>query len=91
MANQVRPPMHNEMAINAAQVVEKANFDLIHGDDVAGVEQADGSVLLVRTANESKVDAGIVILAIGVRPVNKLAVDVELAGIKSGYVAVDDH
>ncbi|KNC74878.1 hypothetical protein SARC_12586 [Sphaeroforma arctica JP610] len=91
MADQVMTPMDKEMAIYAEQVLERADIDLVLGDGVAGFEPADGKTLLVRTAHGRAVDADIVILAIGVRPDNKLAVDAGLAVAKSGCIAVDDH
>ena len=80
MADQLMPPLDPEMAEYVRRhMAIHATLQL--GDAVAGFEQvADGS-LVVRTKSGAAFEAGLVILAIGVRPESSLA---HSAGLEIG-------
>ncbi len=81
MADQLMPPLDPEMAEYVRHRVAAHAAHVQLGDGVAGFEQlADGS-LAVRTQSGATFEAGLVVLAIGVRPESNLA---RAAGLEIG-------
>lgn len=79
-APQVMPPLDAEMAAYVERHLRDRGVDLHLDDPLARVEQHDGQ-LRVHTRSGASIDAGIVILAIGVRPESDLARE---AGLELG-------
>jgi NADPH-dependent 2,4-dienoyl-CoA reductase/sulfur reductase-like enzyme/rhodanese-related sulfurtransferase len=90
MADQLMPPLDPEMAEYVRRhMAIHATLQL--GDAVAGFEQvADGS-LIVRTKSGAAFEAGLVILAIGVRPESNLARSAGLEIGNRGGIRVDSQ
>lgn len=81
MADQLLPPLDPEMAEFVRRRVASHVTRVQLSDAVAGFEQTSGGGLLVRTKSGEAFDAGLVILAIGVRPETDLA---RAAGLEIG-------
>lgn len=80
MADQLLPPLDADMAEYVRRHL--ANRVTLHlGDGLAGFEQAPGGGLVVKTQAGAAFDAGLVVLAIGVRPECNLA---RAAGVEIG-------
>ena len=88
MANQLMPPLDSDMAEYVGRhVVTHAALQL--GDAVARFERAAGSSLIVRTKSGAAFEAGVVVLAIGVRPEAGLARSAGLEIGECGGIRVD--
>jgi NADPH-dependent 2,4-dienoyl-CoA reductase/sulfur reductase-like enzyme/rhodanese-related sulfurtransferase len=87
-APQVMPPLDAEMAAYVEDHLRAKGVDLHLADPVAQVEQKEGH-LRVHTQSGATVDAGIVILAIGVRPESDLARAAGLELGERGAIRVD--
>jgi NADPH-dependent 2,4-dienoyl-CoA reductase/sulfur reductase-like enzyme/rhodanese-related sulfurtransferase len=87
-APQVMPPLDPEMAAYVEGHLRENGVDLHLADPVARVEQG-GEALRVHTQSGAVVDAGIVILAIGVRPESDLARAAGLDLGERGGIRVD--
>lgn len=87
-APQVMPPLDAEMASYVETHLRERGVDLHLNDPVAGVEQTSGG-LRVLTSSGAAVEAGIVILAIGVQPETSLAREAGLELGKRGGIRVD--
>jgi len=81
MADQLLPPLDPEMAEYVRRHMA-AQATLHLGDPVSGFEQAADGGLVVRTQAGSAYAAGLVVLAIGVRPESGLA---QAAGLEIGH------
>jgi NADPH-dependent 2,4-dienoyl-CoA reductase/sulfur reductase-like enzyme/rhodanese-related sulfurtransferase len=90
LAKQVMPPLDPEMAEYARQRLEAKGVTLALGDAVTSFEQTE-SGLRVHTQSGASFDAGIVVLAIGVRPETRLAVDAGLKLGARGCIAVSNQ
>ncbi len=89
-ADQLMPPLDPEIAEYVRRHVSlHAAVQL--GDGVAGFEQAPGGTLTVRTQAGVVFDAGLVVLAIGVRPETALAVSSGLETGDRGGIRVDSQ
>jgi len=90
MARQLMPPLDPEMADPVRRRIVTHAVHAHLGDGVAGFELREDGRLGVRTAGGAVFPAGLVILAIGVRPDTELA---RLAGLEigpAGGIRVDD-
>lgn len=87
-APQVMPPLDAEMAAYVEDHLRAKGVDLHLADPVAQVEQKEGH-LRVHTQSGAMVDAGMVILAIGVRPESDLARAAGLELGERGAIRVD--
>lgn len=90
LATQVMPPLDAEMAEYARQRLETSGVKLVLGDAVTSFQTAENKLLVCTQAGAS-IEAGIVILAIGVRPETKLAVDAGLKLGARGGIEVNDR
>lgn len=87
---QVMPPLDPEMAETMSRHLRAKGVSLHLGDGLAHVEQADGHRLAVIGESGTRFVADLVILAIGVRPETRLAVDAGLAIGPRGGIVVDE-
>lgn len=91
LAAQVMPPLDPELAAYAAQHLDAHGVRLMLGDAVAGFEQAEAGLLRVRTQSGATLEAGMVVLSIGVRPETQLARDAGLEIGARGGIRVDER
>lgn len=89
-APQVMPPLDAEMASYVEAHLRARDVDLHLNDSVAGVEKNSGG-LRVLTNSGASVEAGIAILAIGVRPESDLAREAGLELGERGGIRVDSQ
>lgn len=87
-APQVMPPLDSEMASYVETHLRERGVELHLNNPLAGVEQIPGG-LRVLTESGAAVEAGIVILAIGVRPESDLAREAGLELGERGGIRVD--
>ena len=90
LAAQVMPPLDAEMAEYARERLEERGVRLLLGDAVTGFEKIDGG-LRVRTQAGIGLEAGMVVLAIGVRPETRLAAEAGLALGERGGIRVNER
>jgi NADPH-dependent 2,4-dienoyl-CoA reductase/sulfur reductase-like enzyme/rhodanese-related sulfurtransferase len=83
MLAQVMPPMDPEMVVPAQDELRRHGVDLHLSNGVAAIEQGDGASLVVVAKDGQRFPAGIVIMAIGVKPDVALARD---AGLEIGQL-----
>jgi NADPH-dependent 2,4-dienoyl-CoA reductase/sulfur reductase-like enzyme/rhodanese-related sulfurtransferase len=91
MADQLMPPLDSEMAEYVLRRVAAHAAHVQLSDGVAGFEQASGGNLTVRTQAGAAFDAGLVVLAIGVRPESRLAREAGLEIGDRGGIRVDSR
>jgi NADPH-dependent 2,4-dienoyl-CoA reductase/sulfur reductase-like enzyme/rhodanese-related sulfurtransferase len=88
--DQVLPPFDKEMTTPIAQKLRAKGVSLLFGTTAEAFEQtADG--LLVRLNSGEAIPAQLVVLGVGVRPENKLAVDAGLEVGQRGGIRVNDY
>lgn len=88
--DQVMAPLDYEMALLLHENIRKNQVDLHLGDAVASFEDR-GETVVVHLKSGRSVEAGLVILAIGVRPNSQLARDAGLKLNARGGIVVDEH
>jgi len=90
LQDQVLPPFDKEMTTPVAQELTKQGVSLLLGDSAESFESSpDG--LIVHLKSGRTVVAQLVILGVGVRPENKLAVDAGLLVGPRGGIRVNEH
>ncbi len=90
LQDQVLPPLDKEMTTPILRTLAAKGVTVLLSQSAVGFEQtADG--LLVRLKSGESLPAQLVILGVGVRPENKLAVDAGLAVGPRGGIRVNDH
>lgn len=90
LQDQVLPPFDKEMTTPIAEHLAEKGVALLLGQSAEAFEQsADG--LIVRLKSGQRLLAQLVILGVGVRPENKLAVDAGLAVGPRGGIRVNEH
>jgi len=87
---QVLPLLDAEMAEPVSRHLETHRVDLRLGDGAASFEAGADGGLVVRTASGARLEADLVLLAMGVKPEVKLAVEAGLDIGEAGGVRVDD-
>ncbi len=90
MSSQVMPPLDPEMAESVHERLRQRGVDLRLNDGAASFEETANG-LLVKTRSGAQIKAGMVILAIGVRPEATLAKEAGLALGALGGIKVDDE
>lgn len=90
MADQVMAPIDFSMASIVHRHLAQKGVNLRLSTAVKGFEQNNGALDVALDSGE-KLSADIVILSIGVRPANKLAVDAGIKTGKRGGVVVDEY
>ncbi len=88
-APQLMPPLDEEMAAFVSATVRENSIDLHLGAAVESFEQLPGGGVRVATSEGVRLDADLVILAIGVRPETGLARDAGLPIGERGGILVD--
>ena len=91
MMNQVMAPLDFEMAAMVHQHLRSKQIRLVLGDGLKAIESGNGSELSVVLQSDRRVEAGLVALAIGVRPEYQLAKDAELELGVRGTIATNQH
>jgi len=90
LQDQVLPPFDKEMTTPIVETLLAKGVTVLLGQSADGFEQApDG--LVVRLKSGQRLPAQLVILGVGVRPENKLAVDAGLEVGPRGGIRVNDH
>lgn len=90
LQDQVLPPFDKEMTTPIAQELAKKGVSVLLSQSAEAFEKsADG--LIVHLKSGQRLPAQLVILGVGVRPENKLAVDAGLAVGPRGGIQVNDH
>jgi NADPH-dependent 2,4-dienoyl-CoA reductase/sulfur reductase-like enzyme/rhodanese-related sulfurtransferase len=90
LQDQVLPPFDKEMTTPIAEHLAAKGVSLLLGDSAEVFEQsADG--LIVRLKSGRQLPAQLVILGVGVRPENKLAVEAGLEVGPRGGIRVNEH
>jgi len=89
MLNQVMSPLDWDMAQIVHKHLVKKGVDLVLDDGVKSFEEK-GNSIIVNTNSGRVLDVDTVILAIGVRPNSKLAIDAGLEVNKRGGVVIDE-
>ncbi|MFH0256726.1 FAD-dependent oxidoreductase [Vibrio rumoiensis] len=91
MAEQVMTPVDKEMAGFVHQEIKSKGVDLRLGVALKAVEQLDDKTLRLSLSNDEKIDTGLLIMAIGVRPETQLAVNADLDLGELGGIAVNEY
>ncbi|MCI0457769.1 MAG: FAD-dependent oxidoreductase [Gemmataceae bacterium] len=90
LQDQVLPPFDKEMATLVAEHLADKGVSLLLGQSAEAFEEApDG--LIVRLKSGQRLPAQLVILGVGVRPENRLAVDAGLEVGPRGGIRVNEH
>ncbi len=90
LQDQVLPPLDKELTTPLAKALADHGVTLLLGDSAEAFEQgSDG--LVVRLKSGRRLEAQLVILGIGVRPENKLAVEAGLEVGPRGGIRVNDR
>jgi NADPH-dependent 2,4-dienoyl-CoA reductase/sulfur reductase-like enzyme/rhodanese-related sulfurtransferase len=90
LQDQVLPPFDKEMTKPILESLVAKGVTVLLGQSADGFEEAPGG-LLVRLKSGQVLPSQLVILGIGVRPENKLAVDAGLEVGPRGGIRVNDH
>lgn len=91
MANQLIGPLDYDMSCDVHRHVESKGVKLILGDAVSSISQNTENNSLTISLGKSKVEADMVIMAIGVRPESKLAKDAGILVNERGSIIVSDE
>lgn len=91
MVEQVMTPVDKEMAGFVHQEIKSKGVDLRLGVALKAVEQLDDKTLRLSLSNDEKIDTGLLIMAIGVRPETQLAVNADLDLGELGGIAVNEY
>jgi NADPH-dependent 2,4-dienoyl-CoA reductase/sulfur reductase-like enzyme/rhodanese-related sulfurtransferase len=86
---QVMPPLDAEMAVPLMEHLASKGIRLHLGDGLAKIEEREGGSLIVVAESGARLDADLVILAIGVRPETMLAKNAGLEIGPRGGIVVD--
>lgn len=90
LQDQVLPPFDKEMTAPVLDALRSHGVKVLLSKSAEAFERADDG-LVVRLKSGERLQAGLVILGVGVRPENKLAVDAGLAVGPRGGIKVDEQ
>lgn len=90
LQDQVLPPLDREMAVPITETLKAHGVRLRLGQSATGFEQ-EGDSLVVTLQSGEKLSTQMVLLGIGVRPENQLALDAGLAVAQRGGIQVNEH
>jgi len=90
LQDQVLPPFDKEMTTPIAEELRRRGVTLLLGDSAESFTQ-DGTGLVVQLKSGRKLDAGLVVLGVGVRPESGLAVAAGLEVGSRGGIRVNEH
>jgi NADPH-dependent 2,4-dienoyl-CoA reductase/sulfur reductase-like enzyme/rhodanese-related sulfurtransferase len=90
LQDQVLPPFDKEMTTPIAEHLRAKGVSLLLGQSAEAFEQVPAG-LSVRLKSGQRVEAQLVVLGVGVRPENKLALEAELEVGPRGGIRVNEH
>ncbi|MBI3838558.1 MAG: FAD-dependent oxidoreductase [Planctomycetia bacterium] len=90
LQDQVLPPFDKEMTAPVAEQLTTKGVALLLGQSAEAFDQSSAG-LVVRLKSGQQLPAQLVVLGVGVRPENKLAVDAGLEVGPRGGIRVNDH
>ncbi|RMF93144.1 MAG: hypothetical protein D6741_14050, partial [Planctomycetota bacterium] len=90
-ADQLMNPLDPEMASFVATALESRGVEYRLNDPLSAIEENAASGLTVRTESGGRIPAGLVILAVGVKPEVELAAEAGLELGELGGIKVDDQ
>lgn len=90
LQDQVLPPLDKEMTTPIAEHLKAKGVTLLLGDSATAFEKTADEIVVQLTSGE-RLPAQLVILGVGVRPENKLAVDAGLDIGPRGGIRVNEH
>jgi len=90
LQDQILPPFDKEMTVPIAEHLASKGVELLVGDSAESFEKSTGG-LSVRLKSGKQLSAQLVIVGVGVRPENKLAVDAGLEVGARGGIRVNAH
>jgi len=90
LQDQVLPPLDKEMTTPIVEKLAAKGVTVLLGQSAVGFEQTAGG-LIVRLKSGQQLPAQLVIMGVGVRPENKLAVESGLEVGPRGGIRVNDH
>ncbi|MGC8639392.1 MAG: FAD-dependent oxidoreductase [Isosphaeraceae bacterium] len=90
LQDQVLPPLDREMTAPIAQALREKGVELLLSESAEAFRPAAGGIEVVLKSGKSR-SVGLVVLGIGVRPENKLAVDAGLEVGPRGGIKVNDR
>jgi NADPH-dependent 2,4-dienoyl-CoA reductase/sulfur reductase-like enzyme/rhodanese-related sulfurtransferase len=91
LQDQVLPPLDQEMTPPIVDELKRRGVAVLLGQSAEAFEQSVDGTLVVRLKSGEALPAQLVVLGVGVRPENKLAVDAGLAVGPRGGIQVNDH
>lgn len=91
MADQVMTPVDKEMAGFVHSEIKAKGVDLRLGVALKAVEQLDDKTLSLSLSDDEKIDTGLLIMAIGVRPETQLAAAAGIELGELGGITVNEH
>jgi NADPH-dependent 2,4-dienoyl-CoA reductase/sulfur reductase-like enzyme/rhodanese-related sulfurtransferase len=92
LADQLLPPWDAEMVAPLAERLRQRGVALRLGDSAEGIRQTTAAgELAVQLKSGAELAADLVVLSVGVRPENRLAVDAGLAVGPRGGIQVNEH
>ncbi len=91
-ADQLLLPWDPDMADHVEQhLIEKMFVEVYKSDPVSEIISEKGQVTGVKTKGGDEIEADLVILSIGVKPLSRIAADAGIKITKRGYIITDDH
>jgi NADPH-dependent 2,4-dienoyl-CoA reductase/sulfur reductase-like enzyme/rhodanese-related sulfurtransferase len=90
LADQILPPWDAEMIAPVANYLRQKGIDLKLSDAAAAIE-VEGQAMRVKLRSGQQVAADLVVMSVGVRPENALAVAADLKVGKRGGIQVNQH
>jgi len=90
LQEQVLPPLDREMTAGVLHELARHDVELLLGDSADGFERC-GDSLIVELRSGRQLTTDLVVLGVGVRPENTLAIDAGLAVGPRGGIRVDEH
>ena len=90
LQNQLLPPFDPEMTAPIVDVLAAHGVTLVLGDSAIGFSQTE-SGLSVSLKSGRQLDAGLVVVGVGVRPESRLAVEAGLDVAPRGGIRVNEH
>jgi NADPH-dependent 2,4-dienoyl-CoA reductase/sulfur reductase-like enzyme/rhodanese-related sulfurtransferase len=90
LADQVLPPWDAEMVSSVAEHLRNKGVELRLSNAAEAIELKDGN-LVIRLRSGGELRADFVVISVGVRPENKLAIDAGLEIGKRGGIRVSEH
>ena len=91
LQDQVLPPFDKEMTSPITEALRKHGVSLLLGESADRFSQASGNDLVVHLKSGPTLTAQLVILGVGVRPENKLAIDAGLDVGPRGGIRVNEY